>query len=194
MKKRILALALAGTTAFSVFGAALSANAATYDSTDKEYKVDAYMSYTPVAKTVSVSPAVPVVTDYAIDRNPLFRPKPGNAITFKIDPKVTSEGTNNTYSSVEAYIKAKYDVKEEYTAQTKYTYTRTVEKELEATKKPVALYVLKTKGETYIRAGKYDEGTDREYTTLNGTYYIDKDATIDEYGVVSGTIYYSAEN
>ncbi len=52
MKKRILALALAGTTAFSVFGAAISANAA-WPSTDTRYEVDAYQTYTPVAKTIS---------------------------------------------------------------------------------------------------------------------------------------------
>ena len=54
MKKRILALALAGTTAFSVFGSALSANAANWwDSTDRVSEVDAYMSYEDVAKTIS---------------------------------------------------------------------------------------------------------------------------------------------
>ena len=50
MKKRILALALAGTTAFSVFGAAMSASA--LDSTHTEATVDAYVSYKPVAKTI----------------------------------------------------------------------------------------------------------------------------------------------
>ena len=56
MKKRILALALAGTTAFSVFGAAISANAATesFMSTDNQLKVDAYQSYTPVANSITV--------------------------------------------------------------------------------------------------------------------------------------------
>ena len=50
MKKRILALALAGTTAFSVFGAAMSANAAwiwsdeKYDSTHEQYNIDRYES------------------------------------------------------------------------------------------------------------------------------------------------------
>ena len=40
MKKRILALALAGTTAFSVFGSALSANAWSWpSSTDTKYDV-----------------------------------------------------------------------------------------------------------------------------------------------------------
>ena len=56
MKKRILALALAGTTAFSVFGAALSANAAeSFLSTDNQLKVDAYQSYVPVADTIAVT-------------------------------------------------------------------------------------------------------------------------------------------
>ena len=60
MKKRILALALAGTTAFSVFGAALSANAAYYPSTDIDSEVDAYVSYTPVADTITATvPATP---------------------------------------------------------------------------------------------------------------------------------------
>ena len=48
MKKRILALALACTTAFSVFGAAMSANAAWWDSTHVTANDDAYYrSYTP---------------------------------------------------------------------------------------------------------------------------------------------------
>ena len=46
MKKRILALALAGTTAFSVFGAAMSANAY-YDSTHDQWNIDRYKSYAP---------------------------------------------------------------------------------------------------------------------------------------------------
>ena len=56
MKKRILALALAGTTAFSVFGAAISANAA-WTSTDTKYDVDAYKPYESVADTINVSVA-----------------------------------------------------------------------------------------------------------------------------------------
>ena len=47
MKKRILALALAGTTAFSVFGAAMSANAAWPDSTHDAWNIDRYESYVP---------------------------------------------------------------------------------------------------------------------------------------------------
>jgi glucan-binding YG repeat protein len=57
MKKRILALALAGTTAFSVFGAAMSANAYdsqyTTNSTHVVYTNDTYKSYTAVTKIVA---------------------------------------------------------------------------------------------------------------------------------------------
>ena len=51
MKKRILALALAGTTAFSVFGAAMSANAVTYWRGDSTHVSsddgDYYVEYKP---------------------------------------------------------------------------------------------------------------------------------------------------
>ena len=69
MKKRILALALAGTTAFSVFGAALSANAWDQNNTtDTRYDVDAYQSYIPVATEINASytaGAEAEVTEYA---------------------------------------------------------------------------------------------------------------------------------
>lgn len=69
MKKRILALALAGTTAFSVFGAALSANAwDENNTTDTRYDVDAYQSYLPVATEIEASytpGAEAEVTEYA---------------------------------------------------------------------------------------------------------------------------------
>jgi glucan-binding YG repeat protein len=57
MKKRILALALAGTTAFSVFGAAMSANAADADKTTTHtyYGNDKYVSYDDVATKITVS-------------------------------------------------------------------------------------------------------------------------------------------
>ena len=51
MKKRILALALAGTTAFSVFGSALSANAY-YDSTHDKWDIDRYESYVPAGDLI----------------------------------------------------------------------------------------------------------------------------------------------
>jgi glucan-binding YG repeat protein len=51
MKKRILALALAGTTAFSVFGAATSA----YASTHVAYANDAYTTYAPAEVTLDSS-------------------------------------------------------------------------------------------------------------------------------------------
>ena len=69
MKKRILALALAGTTAFSVFGSAISANAAWWDnSTDTAYNVDAYVSYAPVAKSITAvaNTVTPGYTEYVI--------------------------------------------------------------------------------------------------------------------------------
>ena len=53
MKKRILALALAGTTAFSVFGAAVSANAAG-TSTHTWYSNDQYVSYNTAASKINV--------------------------------------------------------------------------------------------------------------------------------------------
>ena len=52
MKKRILALALAGTTAFSVFGAAMSANAA---STHVVYGNDPYVSYDAAEVTITAN-------------------------------------------------------------------------------------------------------------------------------------------
>ena len=73
MKKRILALALAGTTAFSVFGAALSANAWDQNNTtDTRYDVDAYQSYLPVATEIEANytGATESVTTYAyMDKN-----------------------------------------------------------------------------------------------------------------------------
>src|SRR5699024_4890364 len=104
----ILALALAGTTAFSVFGAALSANAATYDSTDKEYKVDAYMSYTPVASKIQTQKATTTDTTYVIDKNP------AEPTVVDLDGKTVSE-----------YIYEKYNIQEEYTAGTRYKLTST---------------------------------------------------------------------
>lgn len=53
MKKRILALALAGTTAFSVFGAALSASAE--NSTHVKFDNDAFVSYKNPAQTIVVT-------------------------------------------------------------------------------------------------------------------------------------------
>ena len=65
MKKRILALALAGTTAFSVFGAAISANAA-WTSTDRYYEVDAYMSYEDVAEKITAEYTAATTTTAAM--------------------------------------------------------------------------------------------------------------------------------
>ena len=71
MKKRILALALAGTTAFSVFGAAMSANAAwiwsdeKYDSTHEQYNIDRYESYVPAGDMDWSSSSATTQYDYS---------------------------------------------------------------------------------------------------------------------------------
>ena len=76
MKKRILALALAGTTAFSVFGAAMSAGAA--DSTHTAVYNDAYVSYDSVAKTIKARAekaerSAPDVTVYDVNTGKLAK-------------------------------------------------------------------------------------------------------------------------
>ncbi len=110
MKKRILALALAGTTAFSVFGAAISANAASVSSTDTKYDVDAYMSYSNVAKTINSAA------------------KENDADTVTYWDTTTNPATNitngvKTNGSLEAYYFNKYSCKEEYEPQVVYTYS-----------------------------------------------------------------------
>ena len=65
MKKRILALALAGTTAFSVFGAALSANA--WDSTHTAVNNDVYVSYQPVAEEINSTAGTVAVEGSYVD-------------------------------------------------------------------------------------------------------------------------------
>ena len=118
MKKRILALALAGTTAFSVFGAAISANAAT--SAERYYEVDAYMDYTPVAEKINTTTATSNTDNYAIDLN-----NPSTPVYFTIVSKASDRNpSENKYLSVEDYIKYNKDVKEEYAAETLYTFSR----------------------------------------------------------------------
>ena len=95
MKKRILALALAGTTAFSVFGAAISANAAT--SAERYYEVDAYMDYTPVAEKINTTTATSSTDNYAIDLN-----VPSKPVYFTIVSKASDRDPGqNKYLSVE---------------------------------------------------------------------------------------------
>lgn len=113
MKKRILALALAGTTAFSVFGAAVSANAVDYvPSTDTFHDVDAYKSYTPVAKNIysSAKTINSAEQKYYFDTTTT----PSTNITAYV-----------TGSSLEACYVWQYSVKEEYDQQVATTYTHT---------------------------------------------------------------------
>ena len=190
MKKRILALALAGTTAFSVFGAAISANAA-WTSTDRYYEVDAYMDYTPVAKNVNVKAAEITTDQYAIDLN-----NPAKPVSFQIVDAKDRDPSAKKYTSVADYVKndAKVaDVKEEYAVETVYTFDRDAAADLAATKKEVTLWKLEYKGDTYIRAGEsFTSTADKTYTKLVGTYYIDKNATINEFGQIStNTVFYA---
>ncbi|HIR60957.1 MAG TPA: hypothetical protein IAB37_05210, partial [Candidatus Faecivivens stercoravium] len=69
MKKRILALALAGTTAFSVFGAAMSANAAWWneDSSHINANDDAYYKHYEAAGTISWGSTENVAKEYDIN-------------------------------------------------------------------------------------------------------------------------------
>ena len=119
MKKRILALALAGTTAFSVFGAAVSANAANYvPSTDTSYDVDAYMSYNNTAKGSEVAKKI----------NSSAKTEATAADTRYFDTTTFPSTDITAYvtgSSLEACYIQHYSVKEEYDQQVATTYTHT---------------------------------------------------------------------
>lgn len=112
MKKRILALALAGTTAFSVFGAAVSANAAVVSTnvTSAQYVTsnDQYKHYTPVAKNIVSSKAESNVTK-----------------KYYIDSKTGANNIVDTKAATNEVLLADYlkkvDVQANYTTATKYT-------------------------------------------------------------------------
>ena len=109
MKKRILALALAGTTAFSVFGAAVSANAAVeLPSAQYVTNNDQYKQYTPVAKVVASQYGTTKGTTAYVDMND------GTHAGTKFTTAKTADATKNVYTSVDEYIAANYDTKEEY--------------------------------------------------------------------------------
>ena len=108
MKKRILALALAGTTAFSVFGAAVSANAASVSSTDTAYDVDAYVHYANVAKTVYAAKGTAATTGVKYYDN-------ATGTLTAIDNSAT-----NTDADLNTYLAGK-DVKENYKSYYKVT-------------------------------------------------------------------------
>ena len=103
MKKRILALALAGTTAFSVFGAAISANAA-WPSTDTRYDVDAYVSYAPVAEKISAESATAASTK--------------TVYYYKDNGQLKKVGTNGTEAELNVYLSNLAEIRENYTKVT----------------------------------------------------------------------------
>lgn len=109
MKKRILALALAGTTAFSVFGAAVSANAA-YNTNSAQYVTnnDQYKQYTPVAKVVASTYTSTKAGTAYVDMN-----NGANAGT-KFTIAAAKDTAKKEYTSVDEYIADNYDTKEEY--------------------------------------------------------------------------------
>ena len=183
MKKRILALALAGTTAFSVFGAAISANAA-WTSTDRYYEVDAYMGYTPVAEKINTTNATTIDATYGIDMNDLTDVK-----TFYIVDAEDRDPSNNKYSSVADYVKYNKDVKEEYAPETKYVFTRNGADMLEKGYKKVTLVYKESSKKVLIGNDIDTTGT----VALTGTYYIKPGAKPDEYGNFTGDIYYTGE-
>ena len=110
MKKRILALALAGTTAFSVFGAALSANAWDQNNTtDTLYDVDAYQSYNPVATTITASAgtSAETTTIYLVDTD-------GDG-TFEAVPDWTGTGAGaGSKKALNTYLSYKWDIRSNY--------------------------------------------------------------------------------
>jgi glucan-binding YG repeat protein len=136
MKKRILALALAGTTAFSVFGAAMSANAT---STHTTFKNDEYVSYTDLAvKTITAA-----ASTESSDSN-IYSYKNGNdetVYTNEEDPKI-DQGENSYYKQITSI-----DADEE-----SYTLGDAV------VVKTALTGVGMTRGNGYYNSSAYDEG------------------------------------
>ena len=129
MKKRILALALAGTTAFSVFGAALSANAAyVYDkntnswvweddsSTHVAFQNDEYVPYFQVVKEIDSTPAESATSTELIDH--YIDPNNKNKdITFTDTNKNGKYDTEELLTGIDKYIQdEKIYFAEDYTA------------------------------------------------------------------------------
>ena len=197
MKKRILALALAGTTAFSVFGAAISANAASLNSTDYQLKVDAYMSYTPVAKSINVVATDPQTKKEIIDSNDTS-PVIGGTIGS------VANHASKVFTDVQDYVKYTYDVKEAYEPQTKYTFTPSAANVLKYNtdqyKKVTLCSFTYTDGKTYVRVNdKFDYSKDsttyKNYNVLDGDFYVLNTAytgTVSIFGELKGaTVYYT---
>ena len=182
MKKRILALALAGTTAFSVFGSALSANAyGTGNTTDTYYDVDAYVSYTPVASTITSKLATEAVkADYIQDKNKADATAESDPDNWKIED--VDDDTITVEQFIKNYIYKTYSVAEEYDKKEVYSFveegTKTLaDNDLYERVELVYLQPKSTSSETktYIRY-KYDRtytaGSNGELGTcvINGEY------------------------
>ena len=156
MKKRILALALAGTTAFSVFGAAVSANA--YDDSTHnvagEY-IDSYVSYDNVAETINVVAA-----------------KAATSKKVYVDVQNTEKG-DIAEAELETYL-ATRDVQENYTG---VYYIAGTDKYLKADKSGL------TDG-TDLKTGlgitvTHKDGDSKDYSDFDGTSYDTLDKAID---------------
>ena len=146
MKKRILALALAGTTAFSVFGAAVSANAAyTIDSAQAVTNNDQYKHYEPVSTSIAAYyTGANVVTKY-VD-NTLKEENTINGTVFTIG-NATNDTESKAYIDLDGYAYTNYDLKEEYT-EVPYT-------------------VIEYKN----TAGRVEAGETLKYAVVDGTVY-----------------------
>ena len=193
MKKRILALALAGTTAFSVFGAAISANAAwNWPSTDNYYNVDAYRSYTPVADNINVTAGTSATNTVAVDYNK------STPVVFKIDANAAENTTAGSLSfhSVYNYIRWQYDVTDEYAAQKGVSFTPSEKTVLsntdEFTKVELVFATRKADGESYIRVkGNRDWAADGfTVSDVKGSYYV-KGTSAPAPGQPLGKVYYT---
>lgn len=116
MKKRILALALAGTTAFSVFGAAVSANAAyTIDSAQAVTNNDQYKHYSPVSTSIAAYyTGANVVTKYVDNTLKAGSTTTVNGTVFTIG-NATNNKASNEYIDLDGYAYTNYDLKDEYT-------------------------------------------------------------------------------
>ena len=156
MKKRILALALAGTTAFSVFGAAVSANA--YDNSTHnvagEY-IDSYVSYDNVAEKINVTAAKAAATK-----------------NVYVDVQNAAHG-DITEANLETYL-ATRDVQENYTG---VYYIAGSNKYLKADKSGL------TDG-TDLKTGlgitvTHKDGDSKDYYDFKGTSYDTLDKAID---------------
>ena len=196
MKKRILALALAGTTAFSVFGSALSANAWSWpSSTDTKYDVDAYQSYAPVAQKITATKNTTVATSAYTATNAL------NGDVISIVGKDGKADYKTSFPSVEDYMKVRYgdtEPEELFTKKTEYTITPTEETSLKENDYQEVTLLLVTgvtsdTGKTFVRVKDTTDWDANGYSAKElGTYYTK--ATPGAYGSIAGATVYAIDN